>query len=30
MDHFMSNMEALNQALWKLRVTFITHIHGDH
>jgi ribonuclease BN (tRNA processing enzyme) len=26
----MSNLEALNQALWKLRVTFITHIHGDH
>jgi ribonuclease Z len=30
MDHFMSNLEALNQALWKMRIVFITHIHGDH
>jgi ribonuclease BN (tRNA processing enzyme) len=26
----MSNLEALNQALWKMRIVFITHIHGDH
>ena len=29
LDHFGS-FEKLNEILWKLRVVFITHIHGDH
>lgn len=29
LDHFQS-IERVNQALLKLRVAFITHIHGDH
>ena len=29
LDHFMS-YEKVNEVLWKLRVVFITHIHGDH
>lgn len=29
LDHFMS-IEKVNEAIWKLRVVFITHIHGDH
>ena len=29
LDHFMS-YEKVKEVLWKLRVVFITHIHGDH
>lgn len=29
LDHFMS-VDLLNEHLWKLRIVFITHIHGDH
>ena len=29
MDHFM-DIDMLNKALWKIKVVFITHIHGDH
>ena len=28
-DHFQT-LDRVNEALIKLRVTFITHIHGDH
>ena len=29
LDQFMS-YEKVKEVLWKLRVVFITHIHGDH